>query len=658
MADGDLFTDAGFSIPAGAPAPQEPSLFAGAGYNLPKNQQFSDEIPIPVPGTPGYQPGEAHRTRWEQLEDQLAEFNRAIAPETVIPKVASNWWDATKHAFESGAQTYQKGTGEIPVGMTASGVGNIGLGALGMAGAPINGALRAFIGEPVTQLTGNPAIGEDVERTAGFLLPTKAAPAAVKMTAEGNAVNALVKTIGPENVPDVVAAARANPRTMLMDVSPPVRTVSRGLLDPAQPTAQNIIVGAVKNRTQSLPSWVNSAYTATMGPSPNVPLMLDALKARAQIIGQQQIEPVIANTKPVNVTPVLNLIDKEFSDTPIGAAALRKIKQGDVPAFPLSDYQQKLLSLRTQLSSDFKDRAHFLDADGTQGAHAVQAGLRADAQNLLSSSTGSDRLLGGKLMNIRNALVEAIDDASGGAYKPALSNYRDAMQVQDAFNEGFSGDVLKNRPGRVEDTPEAFGRWLDQATPEQVVAKRLGTRANIDMQIRGAKNQGLKGENITGIEYNQDKLRSLFGDAEANRLINAMMSAQQEGRTATSILGGSETAQTQAGQRALERPKIGGGNILNWIGVPAAEMAGEYLLGPAGMGLGAGGFALAKAGQYGFQAASRALATQRNIAFARAASATGAAKAPILEALMNHPAVIRQLQRRVSGNALSKTFGP
>jgi hypothetical protein len=671
---GQYFANAGYDVgtpaaanPPDASGPPNPigQYFANAGYDVGAQGakpnmtggQFAGEIPIPVPGQAGYdvdtQPNLSHA---DQIENELAEFTNAIRPGTVLPEAAANWWNATKQAFGQGAEEYSKGVATFPAGHWASGSGIAGLGILGMAGAPLTGALNAFIGNPVTQMTGNPQIGQDVAQTAGLLLPTKVAPAAIQAGADTSAINALVRTIGPENVPAVVDAARANPRTMLMDVSPPVRTVSRGLLDPAQPTAQNIITQAVRNRSTTLPSWVNSAYTATMGSAPNVPLMLDALKQRAQQIGAQQINPVLASAKPVDVSPVLDLIDKEFSDTPIGIAALRTIKKGDVPAFPLSDYQQNLLSIRNQLASNMEGGQHFLDADGEQGAHAIQATIRAQAQNLLQSATGSDRLLGGKLMNIRNATVDAIDQASGGTYKPALSNYRDAMQVQEAFNDGFSGNVLKNRPGHVEDTPDAFDQWMNQATPEQIVAKRLGTRANIDMQIRGAKNQSLVGQNIAGIEYNQDKLSSLFGDQEANRLIGAMMSAQQEARTTSSILGGSETAQTLAGQKALERTPIGGGNMLNWMGAPAAEAAGEYFLGPAGMGLGAGAFAGIKGVQYGIQAARRALDTQRNISFARAASATGSAKEPVLNALMNHPAVVRQLQRQ--GTALSAAIPP
>lgn len=673
---GQYFANAGFDVgvppvssAASATPPAPGQYFAKAGYDvtgqLPNaatgtTGRWADDIPIPVPGEAGYNVGlQPNLTRSEQAAKELENINEAIRPGNVLPAAAQSWWEGTRQAFEQGEQTYSRGMFALPSGHYASGAGLAGLGILGMAGAPFTGALNAFIGNPITQMTGNPQIGEDVSRTAGLLVPTKAVPAAVQAAADTGAINALVRTIGPENVPDVVAAARGNPRTMLMDVSPPVRTVSRGLLDPSQPAAQNIITGAVKARAQTLPSWVNSAYTQSLGANPNVPQILDALKAKAQAVGQQQINPVVANAPPVNVSPVLDLIDKEFADTPIGGAALRQIKQGNNPAFPLSDYQQSLLAVRNQLASNFGAGDHFVDAAGSQGAHAIQAALRAQAQTLLSSATGSDRLLGGKLMNIRNAIVDTIDEATGGQYKPVLSAYRDANQVGESFLDGFNGIALKNRPGHVEDTPEGFDQYLDGLTQTQGAALQLGTRANIDMQIRGVRNQGLKAQNIAGIEYNQQKLASLFGKPEADRLVAAMQSAGQESSTASSILGGSETAQTQAGQKALALTPWpqGSSGLPGWMAAATAPIAGGYFLGPEGVGLGAGLTALAKSSQLGVTAARRALEANRNISFARAASATGAAKGPILNALMSHPAVVRQLQQR-AGNALSSAISP
>jgi hypothetical protein len=50
--------------------------------------------------------------------------------------------------------------------------------------------------------------------------------------------------------------------------------MAQGLIDPAQPQAQNILTQAVRSRAATLPAASNSAFTEAMGPAPNVPQML------------------------------------------------------------------------------------------------------------------------------------------------------------------------------------------------------------------------------------------------------------------------------------------------------------------------------------------------------------------------------------------------
>lgn len=656
MSDDSIFSAAGFDLApaASAPvaAPPSGSVFKDAGFSLPvpktapakaKSAQFSDEIPIPVPGTPEYDSQKVNDpSTADTLENRIAAITHATDPLTVIPAAARSWWDSTKQNALSAGQQYQTGLGQIRSNLTGSGVGNVGLGILGMAGSPLTGAADAFIAQPTTQLTGNPDIGRDVGNLSTMLLPTKGGAAAVKASNENRAINALVQTIGPENVPAAVARLQSNPRLSLMDVSDPVRTVAQGLIDPAQPQAQNILTQAVNQRKATLPAATNSAFTAAMGPTPNVPQILGNIKKQATDVGTNLIQPAIANAKPVDTSGVIASIDKELKP---GVQAFAE------SSLPLSPYQQELSRIKQQLTADngetLTDPARL---------HAVQASIRADAQNLLSSSTGSDRNLGSKLMGVRNQLVDAIDNASGGSYKPALQKYRDAMQVNEAFESGF--DTLKNRSGvnGLEDRPEMFQQWMDNASPEEVVARRLGTRLDIDQKIRSVKNQALAGQNITNIEYNRDKLASLFGGPEADRLIRTMGDAADEARTNAKILEGSKTAETLAGREALKIPQVGGGNVLNWMGGPAAELAGEYLLGPGGAGIGSALFGGAKAAQYGTQLAARSLARNRNIEFAKAASATGPARQDLISALSAHPDVVSQFQK--SGNALSALPSP
>ena len=91
--------------------------------------------------------------------------------------------------------------------------------------------------------------------------------------------------------------------------------------------------------------------------------------------------------------------------------------------------------------------------------------------------------MGGQLRDLNEKLIDQIDEAAGGAYRPARQKFKDAKDISTAFESGF--DTLKNRPGvsGVEDRPEALKAWMDQATPEEVVARHLGTRADLDQKI-------------------------------------------------------------------------------------------------------------------------------------------------------------------------------
>ena len=177
---------------------------------------------------------------------------------------------------------------------------------------------------------------------------------------------------------------------------------------------------------------------------------------------------------------------------------------------------------------------------------------------------------------------------------------------------------------------------MSGATPEEVVARKLGTRADINQKINAVKNPALAGEAITRIPYNRDKLRMLFGDDEANRLIRSMEDAREEALTNNKILANSKTAETLAGQKALSVPKVTGGNPLQLFGPVAAEMLGQSA-GLPGVGLTA---SLAAKGAYmGAQYVGKRNALARNAEFAKAALATGPERNILIDRLMAHPKV-------------------
>jgi hypothetical protein len=619
MADDDnstsIFAQAGFDVPkadakaaAKASDKSAPSIFESAGFNLP------DKSAAAV----------APSTSWKDAEALEALTARGVNMQPAAPanKPGRGIWQAIK---------------DYP--------GHVLSGLIDTVEAPGNILASK---QPSTSESLIPAAANLGLMTVGGEYP-KAGAAAVaeKIGPSSQAVNALVNAVGPENVPAAVARMQQNPRLTLADVSDPVRTMTQGLIDPAQPKAQNAIVDAVKARQGSRLEATNSAFTEAMGASPDVPAMIEGLKQRARDAGRQAIQPALANAKPVDVSPVIQAIDAQVKP---GIQAM--LDPGT--QLPLSPLQQELVRVRQQLSSPETGETLF----DPQRLHEVQSRIGDQAYQLSRSPDPKDRFLGSQLRDVNEKLIDQIDDAAGGAYRPARAKFKDAKDISAAAEAGF--DTLQNRggmAGAMEDSPQAFRKWMADATPEEVVARRLTTRADIDQKINSVKNGALRGETITSIPYNQEKLRALFGESEANRLIRVMKDSADEALTNSKLLAGAKTAETQAGQRALEVPKIepfGLGSMTQAM-LPStmAEIAGEYMGAPSGLtaaglvgsGLLAGGL---KKGVQTIQATS---ALARNAEFAKRALATGPARDATVNALLSHPKVVRELKK--SSNALT-----
>lgn len=534
------------------------------------------------------------------------------------------------------------------------------------------------------------ATGSEFPKAAGASIAEKVAPSS-------QAVNKLVDAIEPQNVPALVNRLKEDPTLTLADASPTVRQLTQGLIDPAQPKAQNTITSAINDRIANRKGEVESAYTKTMGAAPNVPAMVEGLKAKARKIGDEAIQPVLENAKLVDTSPVIKAIDDKLEP---GINPLLSKKS----ELPLSSEQEELARFKQQLISG--DGEQLFDA---KRLHSIQSDMGTRAYQLSKSPDPKDRLLGSQLRDMNEKLVDQIDKASGpvpiaagnvrvnleggkyvdvpqgraglekladpefvaknakssdvGAYRAGRAKFKEAKDIDSAFESGF--DTLKNRSGlsgAMEDSPDAFRNWMKSATPEEIVARRIGTRADINQKINGVKNGALAGETVTKIPYNQDKLKMLFGDQEASRLIRLMENSSDKSATNAAILGGSHTARIQAGQKALAVPEVGakGGNALQNLGMGAglaegasylaAPLLGGYLPG-AGALLAAGGRGIGWAASRGIQKGLQLNALARNAEFAKQALGTGATRQNTINALLSHPKVVRELQK--SSNALT-----
>jgi hypothetical protein len=97
---------------------------------------------------------------------------------------------------------------------------------------------------------------------------------------------------------------------------------------------------------------------------------------------------------------------------------------------------------------------------------------------------------------------------------------------------------------------------MQNASPEEIAARQLGTRADIDQKINGMRFATRHGTDIPDVNYNQQKLGMLFGQQPAAQIIQHMNDIRDEAVTNSKLLANSKTAETLAGQKALAVPPV------------------------------------------------------------------------------------------------------
>jgi hypothetical protein len=245
--------------------------------------------------------------------------------------------------------------------------------------------------------------------------------------------------------------------------------------------------------------------------------------------------------------------------------------------------------------------------------------------------------------------VDALYARPPGPYKEALSNYRDELQVQKSFEDGWN--TYRNKQGvegYLEDSPEALKAWMKTATPEQVQARQLGAVSGAFQKIGSARNAALAGESILRPEYNVDKLKILFGEEKGARMAQLMDDQHAQAVQNAKIVSGSKTAETTAALEGSKLPPVQPMNMLKSGTVPALMTGAAGTLGYLGLpteallaaGAGAASTIPAIATKTA-QVASRQLAKSTNIELARRISETGAGRADTIMRMVAHPKVVR-----------------
>lgn len=489
---------------------------------------------------------------------------------------------------------FEQATSNRPLSALGS-VGHAGLNALGVVAGPISAATDEFIKEPVSRMFG-PETGARAEFAASSAIPIMPGGRIVNNARPSTkAFNSLVDAIGPENIASTVNALKENPRLSIADVAEGARRRGQRLAvveGPHQPSFDKF----VNDRTIGAKAAVTDAYDTAMGTTVNVKDKLDELKQAARKVGKNDIEPALAKSGPVDVSPVLAHINNLE-------------KPGLTSVVSVGDR----LPNKAAIEEVIGYKPYLTDGKSVQTdpkiLNSVQSGLRAKADNLLNSATKSDAETGYHLMQLRNKIVDAIDTASGGTYKPALAKYKDEKQIQAAFDRGYqlnrnptNGSVWDNHPDFVAD-------WVKNASKEELQAAREGARlAFRDAVGRSNNPRGLKGTETVNNEYNLEKARMLFGDKEINLMTDKLKAERNIAQTNQDFTQGSQTAFRNAHDSAIpervgpgeKNPNTGSGLVKAGI-VDALSVGGQMAVGqligtgPGFIpGIGAAGYAVAK----------------------------------------------------------------
>ncbi len=593
-------------------------------FGTPEQNIVATKSTVPVPGADTA--ADYARTKQFQQEQRLfgkaKQFGSDIG-ETYNRKVGEN--------FKAGREAASTALSDIGSNLPASGIGKSVMGSVGMLTSPITGAYDTAA-EMFGKATGNPEAGSRAAILPFGGLPIAKGTASFKAAVPTNkALSILTESIGEDKLPEVVKRMEANPRLTVMDVSNP--TLQRGQKLVVEPgPQQNVMEKFVEGQRNTAKSTVENIYSE-LGQPVNVKEKLDQLKANAREVGQKQINPAIAGAKPVDLTDVLSHIQNKVKP---GINSI--ISAGET--LPSTGVQNRLSEIKNYISND---KSIMTDP---QRLHQIQSALRIEAEGLLGSSVGSERTLGREIMNVRGKIVDAIDTASGGKYRPALNNFRDEKHIEDAFYKG--ADITSNRKGRTEDLPEFWDEWINKAKPSEIEAAREGALTELRRQRATVKNAALKGESVPEIEYNKDKLSLLFGKEKADKMAQQLRDERDIAVRNSKLYENSQTAMRLKADEDINVRKPHS-NALGLIPPAIVEAGTIAYTGQPGLGLAV--YGANKGVLWAVNKVRKNLDERKNVELTKLLTATGEERQAMLEHFKNK---ITENQSRSGSNVVSR----
>lgn len=528
------------------------------------------------------------------------------------------------------AETFGKVLGGV-VGLAPVASTGAGAAALGMRGNMLTRALAGGASGAAIGAADAAARGEDAGRAAamgsfigtgtpivGRAIGMAAAPAINRLTTvaqntfggssrANNALLAAVEASG-QDISALRAELARNPNLALADLSPALREQVVGLAQGGPQAAK--IQNWVTARRGAQAGQLRDSFDDAIGAAPDPVALREQLAGVAKTNADAAFRPILKAAKPVDLEGL-----SESTRAQIAQARERVLA-------PMTDDARAALSEAEQL-------------------HLTQQQLRKEATTLASSSTGSDRLAADGIRTVRQQLIDRIDTATGGKFRPAQKQFADDTAVREAFDDGMQAlDRVRSGAKGLESRPEALRRDWAGMSEAQREAYREGVRTQLAATMSANRNPARAGEAITDADFSRQKLAIIFGDDEAGRLLRAVEDSRRIADTNNRVFSGSDTAQRQA---ARESVRVRGDSA------PAAGLEMPALAGIVGGPQAAGVSLLAKGGNKLLGAMGRRSDLARNRMLADDLTAAGQSGEDVLNRLEAFLASRRGNPMRVQG---------
>jgi hypothetical protein len=583
------------------------------------NTEHFKDIPASVKRVYVVKPPISDATK-EQSDEINAQPSQQGAQQSSLTPIAEGIANTPKVVGSNIADQYQAGKDLATQGATDFQQGKLGSallkgagGALTMASAPVGGLVKGVIERPVTEITGNPDIGERAGFVANSAIPIlPGASAIAKAVPKTKAFNTLVETIGPENAGTVAKAMRENPRLTPADLSPATQQTVQKLFVTEGDKAKNYLADTVKDRINSAKGAVENAMDQHLGAMVDPAEKLKQLSDNIKKVGATEINPVLKATKPVDLTPVIDHIDNVLKP------GVMHVISNPENMLPYDKVQKMMQSYRDVMTND---KTVLTNPDVL---NKLQSGMRRNAEGLMKSMDPEAKAMGYALHQLRQKVIDAVGkagpqtvDADGNAisaYRKGLSKYRDENHIADAFEEGHDSIISNSK--KLMDRPEFFKKKVDAYTAEEKEAAREGARIALDTQMNGFKSAARRGTDVGEIQFNKDRIEALYGKEEGQALFKKLEHERSIADTNSKIVAGSQTAMRNVADSRITLPTKSDA-IAGFI--PPAIIEGASALSGGIPGLGTAAYVGARGAAYAKDKIAMSLAKEHNAHFAKLA---------------------------------------